>query len=188
VLTREILTKQLLAALIGGVFLLLIFYTTSFMRQHKASVPWDFPKSRADVRIDHFSLVQSRGDEHDWELEAREAKVFEKDSKALLEDIRVKFYGNQGVSIHFDADKGVLNTSTKDLFVERVGEPLSITLSNGYTVHAPSLRWVNARREILSDGPVTIVGPRVEIKGKHLVVGADWKDFQVIGDVQVTLR
>jgi LPS export ABC transporter protein LptC len=187
VFSREIAAKNLLAALIGGVSFFLLFYTLNYMRQHERSISVTLPASRADVQIHRFSLVQSRNGGQDWEVVAREAKVFEKDSKAFLEGVQVKLYGAEGVRLKFDADRGILDTSTKDLFVERTAEPISIALSDGYTVRAPSLKWSNSRREIFSDGPVTITGPRIEVHGKGLTLGADTGDLQVIGDVQARL-
>ena len=114
--------------------------------------------------------------------------MYDKESKAVLDDVQVNVFGYKGFGLKFDADRGVLNTVTKDLFFERKGVPLEVALSSGYTIYSPSLDWQDAKREVLANGPVTIVGSQVEISGKRLIVGADSGDFQVIGDVEAKVK
>jgi len=188
VFIKEYLLKQLLALGICGVFLFVLFYTIHFVRQHNTPISFAFTRTKADVQIDRFSLVQSQNGAKDWELVAKRAKMYDKDSKAVLEDVQVKVFGYRGVGLSFDADKGVLNTATKDLFFERYGKPLAVSLSSGYTIYSPSLDWQDTKREVLANGPVTIVGSRVEISGNRLIMGADTGDFQVIGNVEAKVQ
>jgi len=188
VLTREGLLKRVLAFAIGALFLFLLVFTIRFVHRRNSTNSFDFTKASANVQIDHFSLVQAENGTKDWELLAKRARVYDKDAKAVLEGVQVKVFGYQGLGMSFDADKGILDTTTKDLYLERSGEPLKVALNNGYTVYAPSVNWQNTSRKILADGPITIVGTRVRINGKRLIVGADTGDFQVIGDVEAKLQ
>lgn len=184
---EKIFAKQLLACLIAGSFLFLGWNTVQFIQKHTPSHPGVLPDHQADVQINTFFLTQSREGERDWDLKADEARVYENASEAVLEGIWFNLHGSKP-RLSFEADKGTLNLSTNDLMIERLGQPLDVFLENGYRIQAPSLHWMNQLREIHSDGPVTIVGPKIEIQGNRLALGADTGDFQVTGNVQAKLQ
>lgn len=166
----------------GGI-IFVFFYAINYARQHEGREPLALFGDHADVRIDKFSFVQSRNGGRDWELIAREATVYNEDSTALLDGVHVTLYGKKRLNFNVDADKGILNMSTKDIYLKRLDEPIAIVLANGYTIYAPSIQWVNTRREIVSEGPVKIVGPQIEIHGEHFSVAADTGDLKVSGNV-----
>ena len=60
----------------------------------------------ADARIQDFTYTQTKGDIVQWKVQAEQARLFEKDSQAILNHVQVTLYGNQGQELTLIGRRG----------------------------------------------------------------------------------
>ncbi|WP_455243830.1 LPS export ABC transporter periplasmic protein LptC [Petrachloros mirabilis] len=143
--------------------------------------------SQADAAISHFSFTQTKGDQVQWQVKAREARLFEQDKKAVLDGVEVTLYGSQGREMTVQGDEGTLDTATKDFILKNRSEPLIIRTESGYTIYTNYVTWKDETREFRTEEPVRIVGHGLEVKGRGLLGHMDTEEFHVLEDVHVDL-
>ena len=143
--------------------------------------------SQADATISHFSFTQTKGDQVQWQIEARQARLFEQDKKAVLDGVEVTLYGAEGREMTVQGDEGNLDTATKDFVLMNRSEPLVIRTESGYTIYTNYVTWKDETREIRTREPVRIVGHGLEVTGRGLMGHIDTEEFHVLEDVHVDL-
>src|SRR6476660_6841336 len=70
--------------------------------------------STADATISQFTFTQTKGDTVLWQVQAQEARLFERDKQAMLQAVAVTLFGQRGKELTVTGDEGTLNTETKD--------------------------------------------------------------------------
>ena len=143
--------------------------------------------SQADATISHFSFTQTKDDQVQWQIEARQARLFEQDKKAVLDGVEVTLYGAEGREMTVQGDEGNLDTATKDFVLMNRSEPLVIRTESGYTIYTNYVTWKDETREIRTQEPVRIVGHGLEVTGRGLMGHIDTEEFHVLEDVHVDL-
>ncbi|WP_455241262.1 LPS export ABC transporter periplasmic protein LptC [Petrachloros mirabilis] len=143
--------------------------------------------SQADATISHFSFTQTKGDQVQWQIEARQARLFEQDKKAVLDGVEVTLFGAEGREMTVQGDEGNLDTATKDFVLMNRSEPLVIRTESGYTIYTNYVTWKDETREIRTQEPVRIVGHGLEVTGRGLMGHIDTEEFHVLEDVHVDL-
>lgn len=141
----------------------------------------------ADAGIDRFTFVQSRAGAVQWEIQAQRAKMFESEKRAVLEDVQVTLYGQNGWEIRLDGDEGTVDTAKKNFLVTKRESPIAVQLESGYTIFTNHLVWANERGEISTNDPVMISGNGVDVTGRGLIGKLDDEEFQVLENVHVEL-
>jgi LPS export ABC transporter protein LptC len=139
----------------------------------------------ADARIQDFTYTQTKGDIVQWRVQAEQARLFEKDSHAILSHVQVTLYGNQGQELTLRGDEGTLDTQTKNFELSNRTTPIVVETQSGYTIQTNHLRWTDARHEIQTVEHVTITGHGLQVTGMGLLGKMDTEEFQVLDDVRV---
>jgi len=184
VFTLRIQPKQILLLLITGLLVFLSFsLVSSFKKRNFTSVITD-TGIKSDVKISRFSFIETHEGERDWELQAEQAEVFEKEQKANLKTVAVTMQTPQGLELKVEGDEGAIDTSKKDFSLRKKSEPMVIHLDNGFTIKTSGIKWFNDQREMITEGAAHISGPQVEIDGKELKVAVENQEVTVSGDVQ----
>ncbi len=142
---------------------------------------------RADAGIDQFTFVQSQAGAVQWEIQAQRAQMFEADNRAVLEDVQVTLYGQDGWQLKLDGDEGTVDMARKNFLVAKRESPIAVQLESGYTIFTNHLVWANERREITTNDPVTISGNGVDVTGRGLIGKLDHEEFQVLENVRVEI-
>src|SRR5918996_1845079 len=124
---------------------------------------------RADAGIDQFTFMQSRAGVIQWQVQAERARMIESAHHAMLEQVEVTLYGSKGWEMKLQGDEGTIDTARKNFTLVRRDGPIAVQLQNGYTIYTNHLAWVDERREVRTDDPVTILGQGIEITGRGLV-------------------
>jgi LPS export ABC transporter protein LptC len=140
---------------------------------------------RADAKISEFSFTQTKGDAIQWQVQAKSARLFEQEKKALLSTVDVTLYGAQGKELTVSGDEGTLDTATKNFTLVNRQDPLVVVTSSGYTIYTNHLAWTDATREIRTDDPVRIVGNGLAVTGRGLLGRLESEEFEVLEDVHV---
>lgn len=141
----------------------------------------------ADATISQFTFTQTKGDTVQWQVEAQEARLFERDRRAMLQVVAVTLFGQQGREMRVTGDEGTLNTETKDFLLANRSEPLVIHTESGYVIYTNHLVWTDETREIHTQDFVRIVGHGLEVTGRGLLGHLDREEFEVLEDVHVDL-
>ena len=141
----------------------------------------------ADARIQDFMYTQTNGDIVQWKVQAEQARLFEKDSHAVLSNVHVTLYGKQGQELTLSGDEGTLDTQTKNFQLSNRTAPIVVETQSGYTIHTNHLTWTDARHEIKTDDHVTINGDGLQVTGMGILGKMDTEEIQVLDNVRVDL-
>ena len=141
----------------------------------------------ADATISKFTFTQTKDDTVQWQVQAQEARLFERDRRAMLRVVEVTLFGQQGKDLTVTGDEGTLNTETKNFMLANRSEPLVIHTESGYVIYTNHLAWTDQTREIRTQDPVRIVGHGLEVTGRGLLGHLDREEFEVLEDVHVDL-
>lgn len=150
---------------------------------HKPSSPSTL--SQADAGIDQFTYRQSHAGTVQWEVKAEHGRIFESDNRAVLKDVLVTLYDDDGKEMTVAADHGTINTETSDFELVKHSGPIAIRTKDGYTIYTNHLQWVNARRQLSTDDPVQITGHGVLVTGEGLRGNIDREQFTVLENVRL---
>lgn len=140
---------------------------------------------RADAKISQFTFTQTKGDIVQWQVQAKEARLFEQNKRALLQAVDVTLYGVNGKELTVSGDEGTLDTDTKNFMLANKANPLAVQTGSGYVIYTNHLVWTDATKEIRTDDPVRIVGNGLEVTGRGLLGRLDLEEFEVLEDVHV---
>jgi LPS export ABC transporter protein LptC len=179
---RTLLTASVLLAVFLGYLLV----------RNAGSVPTGRPvvpeaMEQADAKLSEFTFRQSKGDVVQWQVQARQARVFEQEQRAFLQDVALTFYGEEGEDVTVYGDEGTFDTASKDFSLSNRDEPVVVTIRSGYTIYTNHLVWTDKSREIRTEDPVRIVGHGLEIRGLGLLGKMESEEFEVLRDVHVDL-
>ena len=141
--------------------------------------------NQADAIISKFSFTQTKGNKVQWQVDAQQARLFEQEKKAILDNVAVTLFGVQGREMTVRGDEGTLNTDTKNFVLTNRSEPLVIYTESGYTIYTNHLAWTDQTREIRTEDPVRIVGNGLDVKGRGLLGHLDTEEFEILEDVHV---
>lgn len=140
---------------------------------------------RADAKISEFTFTQSKGDAIEWEIQAKQARVFEREKQAFLNDVDVTLYGTNGKELTVSGEEGIFNTVTKQFVLANRRNPLVVETAAGYTIYTNRLEWANDKKQISTEDHVRIVGHGVEVTGRGLLGKLGSEEFEVLEDVRV---
>jgi LPS export ABC transporter protein LptC len=152
-----------------------------------AAAPGSMDMDTADATISQFTFTQTKDDTVQWQVQAKEAQLFERDRRAILQVVAVTLFGRQGKELTVTGDEGTLNTETKNFVLANRSKPLVIYTESGYVIYTNHLAWTDQTREIRTQDPVRIVGHGLEVTGRGLLGHLDREEFEVLEDVHVDL-
>lgn len=172
-----------------GLSVVLACYLVYLLMTNSTSAP---PPTRqtgamdqADATISRFTFTQTKGDKVQWQVDAKQARLFEQKKQALLDTVAVTLFGQAGKELTVEGDEGTLNTETKNFVLANRVEPLVLRTQSGYTIYTNHLAWTDETREIRTSDPVRIVGHGLEVTGVGLLGHMDREEFEVLEDVHV---
>ena len=141
----------------------------------------------ADATISQFTFTQTKGDAVQWQVQAQEARLFERKKRAMLHIVAVTLFGQHGKELTVTGDEGTLDTETKDFVLANRSEPLVVHTESGYVIYTNHLAWTDETREIRTQDLVRIVGHGLEVTGRGLLGHLDREQFEILEDVHVDL-
>jgi LPS export ABC transporter protein LptC len=124
------------------------------MKQDQGKTGITVPSPRPTLAIDKISHTATRDGKTEWSLEAGSAQYFDEEKKAVLKDIEIVFYMENGSTARISASEGILLTETNDIRIRG-----NVILENGdYGLKTDSLNYNHEKKLIYSDKPVDIKG------------------------------
>lgn len=142
---------------------------------------------RADAKISKFVFTQSKGDVIQWQVQAKQARLFEQEKRALLSEVDVTLYGAKGKEMTVFGEEGTLDTATKNFVLANRVDPLIVETGSGYTIYTNHLAWTDDQKEFHTNDRVRIVGHGLEVTGRGLLGRLESEEFQILEDVHVDL-
>jgi lipopolysaccharide export system protein LptC len=161
----------------------LLFINVDSVPITRSSAPGSIEE--ADAKISEFTFTQTKGDIVQWQVQAKQARLFEQEKRALLQMVDVTLYGVNGKELTVSGDEGTLDTATKNFMLANKTNPLVVQTGSGYVIYTNHLVWTDATKEIRTDDPVRIVGNGLEVTGRGLLGRMASEEFEVLEDVHV---
>jgi len=179
---RALLTLSVLLATFLGY---LLFRNADSTQSSRPIAPESI--EQADAKILEFIFTQSKGDVVQWQVQAKQARLFEQDKRAVLRDVALTFYGAGGDEVTVHGEEGTLDTATKNFKLANRQNPIVVETRSGYTIYTNHLVWTDEAREIRTEDPVRMVGHGLEVRGQGLLGRMESEEFEVLQDVHVDL-
>jgi LPS export ABC transporter protein LptC len=102
-----------------------------------------------------FHLIESKPSGKEWELWSKRAEKPKDQEEWRIQGVRVRFYASSGVEYIVIGDRGVINTSKKDIKIIGGVETKS---SNGYVFKSEQIVYESLNRVLKSPGPIAMQG------------------------------
>ena len=179
---RALLTLSVLLATFLGY---LLFRNADSAQSSRPLTPESI--EQADAKILEFIFTQSKGNVVQWQVQAKQARLFEQDKRAVLRDVALTFYGAGGDEVTVHGEEGTLDTATKNFKLANRQTPIVVETRSGYTIYTNHLVWTDEAREIRTEDPVRMVGHGLEVRGHGLIGRMESEEFEVLQDVHVDL-
>lgn len=178
---------------LGGIVILLTAFLGYLVVSHVSSRAPSASITQSDVEqadadIHGFTYMQTQSGVVQWEVKAQHAQVHEAVHQAVLQDVRLSLYREQGRHMTLEADRGVIDTVTHDFDLTKQTGLMAVKFASGYTLYTNHLRWIDARREMSTQDPVMIRGKGLTITGTGLIGRLDEEEFKVLQDVRVEVE
>ena len=134
--------------------------------------------------IKKISQTATRNGITEWTLKAASAKYSDSKNEAVLDEISVVFFLENGEKLFLKAQKGLLHTASRDIEVSG-----NVVLNNEeYELKTESLDYQHEKRVISSDQPVEIKGPTMKITADALFFDLNTRRTRLSGSVKGTFN
>ena len=188
-MNRERLVRGGLLGIMLVVVVTLILYVLQGPSRRIPAVSVSVLPQNADAGLREFSFVESKEGQVDWKIHAKEAQVFDADSKAILKDVVVTLSDARGLQMTVEGDDGTINTVSKDFVLSKRSGDLALVFEDGYTIYTPRLAWVNIERRFWTDEPVRITGPNhMEVTGQGMDTLLTTREMRIRRDARVEVH
>ena len=118
-------------------------------------------KDGANLSLGKIRQTATRDGKKEWSLEAGSAHYIENDKKAVLKDLFITYFLENGSQVYLNADRGILNTDTSD--IEFSGNV--VIRNEDYRLTTEQLNYDHKRRLIVTDNPVNISSDTAKLSG-----------------------
>ncbi len=170
--------------LIGTVLVVVAFFLFTSQRNLLMPKRFELSGTDADLRMKDVFLTEDNEGIKAWELKAKWAKIYRKDNKTILEDLRIKVFAKGRKPIHITGDTGELDNEKKDL---RIRGNVEVVSEEGFTLRTEEILWLNKKREIVNEKPVWLSARGFRLQGKGLLVKVDKQQFSLREKVTANL-
>ncbi|RLC32949.1 MAG: LPS export ABC transporter periplasmic protein LptC [Deltaproteobacteria bacterium] len=173
--------RLLLILVVAGVLCSLIViyakYRNTMNRPDDISVNFS---QEGTLSIKKISQTSTRNGITEWTMKADSANYSDLKNEAVLDNISIVFFLENGEQLFLRALKGVVHTASRD--IEVYGD---VVLNNkDYRVKTESLDYRHKKRIISSDRPVEITGPAMKITADTLFLDLNTRKTRLAGSVK----
>jgi LPS export ABC transporter protein LptC len=188
-MNRERLVRAGLLGIMLVVVATLILYVLQGPSRRIPAVSVSVLPQNADAGLREFSFVESKEGQVDWTIHAKEAQVFDAESKAILKSVLVTLSDARGLQMTVEGDDGTINTVSKDFVLSKRSGDLALVFEDGYTIYTPRLAWVNNERRFWTDEAVRITGPNhMEVTGQGMDTLLTTREMRIRRDARVEVH
>ena len=186
---RRTRNPKRLKKLLGGAVILTaaaIIAVFLFYRHMIAHIPQGPIAIRGDADLAMESIQQTaiRNGITEWVLEAGSAQYKETEKRALLRDLRVTFYLEDGDEVVLTADQGMVGTETND--IQASGNV--VARNKNYHIETEQLRYTYDQRVLNTQSPVLIRGQSFELRANSMSIDLNTNEAHLEGQVEGTFN
>lgn len=116
------------------------------------------------------SSIGSKGDAKEWELDAVRAVRMTEDEDWIIENVKVKFFGENGVTYTVTGKRGDVDVKQNNI---RISGDVVTRSSNNYTFKTESLDYDSAKRRLVTPHDIEMIGPEEENGSRLRMTGTD---------------
>jgi LPS export ABC transporter protein LptC len=141
---------------------------------------WSTIQEGADMSIGKIHQTATRDGKKEWSLEAASAHYMQDKNQVILNELTVIFYLDDGSEAHLTAERGKLNTTSKDIEVS--GNV--VIIKDTYRLTTEKLNYVNENRMIHARVPVLVTGEDAEVSANSASFDLNTKKIRLKGNVE----
>lgn len=166
-LSRKLARGLVLLIAIGmaGMLVVAVFKGAS---QKERRSGFEGEPSDAEMKISEMEYVEMQEGRKYYVLKASEARYLQERQQTVLKTVRLTFFMEDGEEAFLNSEEGIFHTSTKNIELLRAVEAI---LPGGYRLASDRAVYEHDKKVLLSDTPITISGPDLQLRGGH------WKFF-----------
>ena len=106
------------------------------------------------IAIERVHQTSTKDGIKEWSLDAASAQFMEKDGQAVFDELSVIFYMENGKLVNLTANKGYLNTETRNIRVDG-----DVIADDGeFKIQTETLNYEHERRILVTKKPVQLLG------------------------------
>ena len=120
--------------------------------------------SAAQVMVG-INVVETRDERKEWELWADKAISVYGKGDLDLENVKIRFFGLDGVDFLVTGERGIVEAETKNMQIQGT---VIMKSSNGYVFDTDNMVYDSEARALTSVAPVKVLGPRLSSRVPRL--------------------
>jgi LPS export ABC transporter protein LptC len=137
----------------------------------------------ATIAIDRVHQTSTKNGIKEWSLDARSAHFIKKDRLAVFDDPSVTFYLENDNSVKLSANKGYLNTDTRDIRIDG-----DVVADDGeFKILTDTLNYEHKRRVLIAQKPVQILGSKFRLNADSALYDLNSQRTTFDGSVKGTI-
>ena len=137
----------------------------------------------ATIAIDRVHQTSTKNGIKEWSLDARSAQFIEKNRQAVFDDLSVTFYLENDHSVNLSANKGYLNTDTRDIRIDG-----DVIADDGeFKILTDTLNYEHKRRVLIAVKPVQILGSTFRLNADSALYDLNSQQTTFDGSIEGTI-
>lgn len=179
--TRQTIRRILIAVMAATALTTAVMLITH--RSKEATPPMPGEEPTATLSLDKVRHTSTRQGVDEWSVEADTVHLFNTENRAVFNRLTARYFEKSGAVTVMTANKGTLDTQTKDL--EVTGH---VVVKRGeVTITSDAFSYSKAYQVITSKTPVTITDGRSTVSGDALFLAFNDDLIKLDGDVTGTI-
>lgn len=181
--------KRLSWAVLATVVILATGVFLMWPRTRQAGYPPDIPKwflnseqRNADLKMENVEYTNNRDGRDEWVLYAKFARYFKGEEEVLLDSVRTNFFLKSGKTVTVSGEHGTYDTQSKDI---NLWGHVSAIASDGGRFYTNAITYNSKERVLRTPEEVTVLGSKIDLKGKGLLYELNTGKMSVLKEVRV---
>jgi LPS export ABC transporter protein LptC len=135
---------------------------------------------QADVSLGKIHQTATRDGRTEWILDAASAQFIQAENKLILANLSMTFFLKDQREIHLTAEKGALNTESKDMQVS--GNV--VVQTDDYRLNTKLLNYIHSQNRIHTEVPVQVSGKVGQLQADSMNLELDTNVVAFKGNVE----
>ncbi len=181
--------KRLLWAVLATVVVLASGILLMRPRARQAGYPPDIPKwflnsgqRDADLKMENVEYTNNRDQRDEWVLYAKFAWYLKGEERVFLDSARTKFFLKNGQTATVSGEHGTYDTQSRDI---NLWGHVSTIASDGGRFYSNAITYNSKERVLRAPEEVTVLGSKIDLKGKGLIYDLNTGEMSISKEVQV---
>lgn len=179
--------RTLMIAVLGVVLLLAAVLVIFFDKLSPLSreTMLKIMSDRADLEVKNILYREVGGDGNKWEIRAKKASYLRKQNQAYFDQVEVKLFLPDNKVVLLAADKGQLDTATRDM---KISGNVGVISVNGERFATDYLQYSAHEQRLHTDATILMETPRMQIRGVGMSLSLQNKDIVLFSSVRARIK